>query len=164
MTRGVEAGPRMHWNTSKRIARVAATGIIVVGLAGFGLAGCDSDSSKSSSSSTSTSTKDDATQVFTQAGGDLSVENGETFVISLESNPSTGFVWTVAQEPDAAIVTFEDQSYEKADSTALGAPGTERFTFRAVGTGTTLIGLQYARPSGPDSPDNTNDTYTVTVG
>ncbi|MGZ8766314.1 MAG: hypothetical protein ACXW2C_11570, partial [Acidimicrobiia bacterium] len=78
----------MHWNAGKRVAPIAATGIIVVGLAGFGLAGCDSDSSKSSGSSTSTSTKDDATQVFTQAGGDLSVTNGETFVIALESNPS----------------------------------------------------------------------------
>ena len=52
----------------------------------------------------------------------------------------------------------------RPDSSAVGAPGTERFTFKAVAAGTTTIGLKYARPSDPESPDNTNDTYTVTVG
>jgi inhibitor of cysteine peptidase len=148
----------MREKLGTRVTKVAATAIVGVGLAGFG-----SDSSKASGSSTSTAVKDTSAQVFTQAGGDLSVQNGETFVIELESNPSTGFVWTVAQEPDAAIVTLENQSYKKADSTVIGASGTEQFSFRAAGTGTTTIGLKYARPSDPDSPDNTNDTYTVTV-
>jgi inhibitor of cysteine peptidase len=153
----------MREQSVKRFGTVAAA-IVVVGLAGLGLAGCGSDSSKSSGSSTSTTAaKNPSTEVFTQAGGDLSVEKGETFVIELASNPSTGFVWTVAQEPDAAIVTLENQIYNKADSTAIGAPGTEQFSFRAVGTGTTTIGLKYARPSDPDSPDNTNNTYTVMV-
>ena len=154
----------MHGNVTRRVTQVGVAGIVVVGLGAFGLAGCGSDSSTSSNSSTSTTTKRDSAQVFTQAGGDLSVSKGETFVIALESNPSTGFVWTVAQAPDSAVVTLEDQTYEKPDSSAMGAPGTERFTFKAVAAGTTTIGLRYARPSDPDSPDNTNDTYTVTVG
>jgi len=102
--------------------------------------------------------------VFTQGGGDLTVTKGETFEIVLTSNPSTGFVWTVAEEADTAVVTLEDQAYEKPDSSAMGAPGTERFTFKAVGTGTTTMALKYARPSDPDSPDNTTNTYAVNVG
>ena len=154
----------MFGHMTRRVTRIGVAGIVVVGLGAFGVAGCGSDSSTSSSSSTSTTAKEGSAPVFTQAGGDLSVTKGETFVIARESNPSTGFVWTVSQAPDAAVVTLEDQTYEKPDSSAMGAPGTERFTFRAVGTGTTTIALSYSRPSAPDSPDNTNDTYTVTVG
>jgi len=102
--------------------------------------------------------------VFTQAGGEIAVTKGETFEIVLTSNPSTGFVWTVAEAPDTAVVTLEDQAYEKPDSSAMGAPGTERFTFKAVGAGATTMALKYARPSDPDSPDNTTNTYAVNVG
>jgi inhibitor of cysteine peptidase len=147
--------------------RRIAPGVAVVALVSIGIAGCgsDGDSSSSSSSSTSSTTqKGSDSEVFTQAGGELAVTKGETFEIALASNPSTGFVWTVAQEPDAAILTLEDQAYEKPDSSAMGAPGTERFTFKAVGTGATVMALKYARPSDPDSPDNTTNTYSVTVG
>ncbi len=152
----------MYRNALRRVASTVA----VVALVGVGISGCGSDSdssSSSNSSSSSTSAKDSGTKVFTQAGGDLTVTKGETFEIVLTSNPSTGFVWTVAEEPDTAVVTLEDQAYEKPDSSAMGAPGTERFTFKAAGTGTTTMALKYARPSDPDSPDNTTNTYTVTV-
>ena len=148
-----------------RSVRLVIVGAVIVVLAGVGLAGCGSDSKSSdSSSSTSTTGKSGGDeQVFTQTSGSLSVTSAEQFVIALDSNPSTGFVWTVAQTPDAAVVTLEGQTYVKSDSTAMGAPGTERFTFKAVAPGSTTIGLKYARPSDPDSPDNTNTTYTVTV-
>jgi inhibitor of cysteine peptidase len=145
----------------RRVTHGGIAAILVVGSGVLGIAGCGSDSK--SSSSTSASTKDGGPMVFTKAGGDISVSTGDTFVIELESNPSTGFIWTVSQAPDAAVVTLEGQAYEKPDSSALGAPGTERFTFEAVATGTTTIALEYSRPSAPDSPDNTTNTYTVTV-
>jgi inhibitor of cysteine peptidase len=149
----------VHRNAFRRIAPTIA----VVALAGIGIAGCGSDSDSSSSSSSSTSAEDSGGKVFTQAGGEITVTNGEAFEIVVDSNPSTGFVWTVAEEPDSAVATLEDQVYEKPDSSALGAPGTERFTFKAVGTGTTTVALNYARPSDPDSSDNTTDSYTITV-
>jgi predicted secreted protein len=45
----------------------------------------------------------------------------------------------------------------------MGAPGTERFTLKAVGEGSTTMVLTYARPSDPDSPDDTTVTYSMTV-
>jgi inhibitor of cysteine peptidase len=144
----------------------ATAGIAVVALVGIGIAGCGSDSKSSSSSdssSTSSTTTKTEVKVYDSAGGDITATTGETFEVVLDSNPSTGFVWTVAQAPDPAVVTLEDQAYEKPDSSAMGAPGTERFTFKAVGSGTTTMALKYARPSDPDSPDNSTVTYTVTV-
>ncbi len=151
-------------STGSRSVRLVIGGVVLAVLAGVGLAGCGSDSKSSDSSSSTTTTKGGGDeQVFTQTSGSLSVTSGETFVIALDSNPSTGFVWTVTQAPDAAVVALEDQTYVKSDSTAIGAPGTERFMFKAVAPGSTTIGLKYARPSDPNSPDNTNTTYTVTV-
>ncbi len=152
----------MYSATLRRVAPALA----VVALVGVGIAGCGSDSdssSSSSSSSSSTSAKDGGTKVFTQAGGEITVTKGETFEIVLDSNPSTGFVWTVEEKPDAAVVTLEDQAYVKPNSSAMGAPGTERFTFKAVGKGATTMALKYSRPSTPDSSENTTNAYSVNV-
>jgi predicted secreted protein len=101
--------------------------------------------------------------VYTNKGGDLTVSAKRAFVIALESNPSTGFAWTITQKPDAKIVKFQKKQYVQPKSSAVGAAGTERFRFKALKPGQATITLKYSKPDTPDAPDNLNYTYNVTV-
>lgn len=74
------------------------------------------------------------------------VEKGEEFTIALESNPTTGYRWMLQKELDEKIITLQKTEFEEPESNLLGAPGEERWTFKAVGLGRTTIELKYARP------------------
>jgi inhibitor of cysteine peptidase len=82
-------------------------------------------------------------------GRTVAVEQGQVLVISLASNPTTGYLWEV-QEVDGAILRQEGEAeYVASDSgqTPLaGAGGTETFRFRAEGSGETQLTLVYRRP------------------
>ena len=81
----------------------------------------------------------------------------------LESNPSRGYSWELAGPLDEAIVTSLGSDHEAADGDAVGAPGTQDLSFKAVGAGTTTIALQYVRPWETDvAPAETKD-YAVNV-
>ena len=87
---------------------------------------------------------------------------GQDIVIALESNPTTGYTWRVSGRVDQAIVGLISSDYEPSLSTALGAGGHQRWTFRAVGRGTTTIRLDYARSWELTSPAK-SATFTVVV-
>jgi len=87
---------------------------------------------------------------------------GQDIVIALESNPTTGYGWQVGGRVDSAIVAQISSDYEPSPSTALGAGGHQRWTFRAVGRGTTTIRLDYARPWELTSPVKST-TFTLVV-
>lgn len=77
---------------------------------------------------------------------DVELSVGQTLDVTLCSNASTGFAW----EPP---VWSGDQSVELLEvaddppATALpGAAGTQVFTFRGTGAGTTLIEFIYSQP------------------
>ena len=104
---------------------------------------------------------DDDGEVFTSSPVDVDVD--DTFTIELESNPSTGYSWELAAPLDEAIVTSLGSDHEAGDSDAVGAPGTQELSFKAVGAGTTTIALQYVRPWETDvAPAETQD-FTVNV-
>lgn len=74
------------------------------------------------------------------------VEKGEEFTVVLESNPTTGYRWMLLKELDEKIITLQKMEYEEPKTDLLGAPGEERWTFKAEGLGRTTIELKYARP------------------
>ena len=87
---------------------------------------------------------------------------GQDIVIALESNPTTGYTWRVAGRVDPAIVALISSDYEPSPSTALGSGGRQRWTFRAVGRGTTTLRFDYARPWELTSPVKST-TFTLVV-
>lgn len=100
-------------------------------------------------------------EVFTSSPIDVGVD--DTFTIELEANPSTGYSWELAGPLDEAIVVSLGSDHEAGDSDAVGTPGTQEMSFRAVGAGTTTIALQYVRPWETDvAPAETKD-FTVNV-
>ena len=100
-------------------------------------------------------------EVYTSSPIDVSVD--DTFTIELEANPSTGYSWELAGPLDEAIVVSLGSDHEAGDSDAVGAPGTQKLSFRAVGEGSTTIALQYVRPWETDVAPAETEDFTVNV-
>jgi inhibitor of cysteine peptidase len=83
-------------------------------------------------------TPDQSTSVELQVGGDL--------VVTVCSNASTGFSWVVPTVGDPAVIGIVGATTQGPESTMPGAPGTQTFTFHAVGPGSTTTVLSYDRP------------------
>ncbi|MGA3360068.1 MAG: protease inhibitor I42 family protein [Halobacteriota archaeon] len=139
---------------------VAASLIVVISLAlAVGCAGCTSSTTPSPSPSTTTAAVSTAVASNASAalGGNtsnatalreatnLTVVQGQNFTIQLQSNPSTGYQW----EPtyNNASITLVNQTYVASNISALGAPGTDLFTFLATQTGTSVITFNYVSPA-----------------
>lgn len=80
----------------------------------------------------------------------LEVQVGETFEVKLCSNPTTGFQWSEnAQISDAVILKQESHKFigpESEPPPAVGTPGQEVWTFKALEQGSADIYLEYSRP------------------
>jgi inhibitor of cysteine peptidase len=96
-------------------------------------------------------------------GASVKLADGGTLVISLESNPSTGFAWTIAEPAPSQLESQGDPVYvPPAETTPIvGAPGTEVFTLTAAAAGTAELKLEYRRSFEPDVP--AEKTFAVTV-
>lgn len=90
----------------------------------------------------------------------LVVRPGQTFDIVLNTQPGTGYSWTVANEPDPNVVTLQDSQVLPPQMGLPGANERACFEFTAVAVGTTQVELVYARPFEPDTPAQ---AVTVTV-
>ena len=81
-------------------------------------------------------------------GKQISVNSGDVVILTLVSNPTTGYSWQVMEIDDAILVQDSDPDYKQSPGSEglVGAGGTETFRFKAVGTGETMLKLGYMRP------------------
>jgi inhibitor of cysteine peptidase len=92
----------------------------------------------------------------------LSVDN--TLVVKLGSNYSTPYRWTAdAKIGDSSILKQTSHKFVQPTSDALGAPGTEVWTFTALKPGTTTITTSYTSFVGKDAKPACTYTANVTV-
>ena len=78
---------------------------------------------------------------------DVEIAKGNTLVVTLFSNGTTGFSWDEnAQIADEGVIQQLKHEYIGAETNIPGAPGSEEWTFEAVNAGTTTIYLEYSRP------------------
>jgi len=78
-------------------------------------------------------------------GADVNLKSGQTFTVSLEGSPTTGYSWEVT-EFDPAVIEWSGEADYKADSMLIGSGGVFKFTFKAVAAGTSSLKLVYQRP------------------
>jgi inhibitor of cysteine peptidase len=80
-------------------------------------------------------------------GMSFAVALGTTIVVTLASNPSTGFRWEIVSPLPAALVETVTPEYipPGAMSVVVGSAGAERFRMQAVSTGTAVLQLVYHR-------------------
>jgi inhibitor of cysteine peptidase len=148
----------------RRIMFILATLSAVV------LLGCSSDSSSDSTTST---TADDSATTTTEASSDdgpvvtepgpVSLEVGGRVTLELAANPTTGYQWELAAEPDTSIVTIVSDTFVAPDSSAMGAGGTQRMVVEGVAAGTASIELRYVRPWETDAEPAETATFELTV-
>jgi inhibitor of cysteine peptidase len=78
----------------------------------------------------------------------VEVEEGQTLIITLESNPTTGFRWEVARVDASVLQQQGEAEYNASDSKEpplVGAGGTETLRFKAMKAGQTTLELIYHR-------------------
>jgi inhibitor of cysteine peptidase len=82
-------------------------------------------------------------------GSQVELSAGQVLVITLASNPTTGYRWEVI-DLDTAVLRqvgeAEFQSSDAGDAPLVGAGGVEVFHFEAAGSGQTALTLVYHRP------------------
>jgi inhibitor of cysteine peptidase len=75
----------------------------------------------------------------------FSVKPQTPIVVTLASNPSTGYRWKLAPQRVHGVVRLVSHRYVGAKSGLPGAPGKEIWRFRAVAKGATDLGFLYLR-------------------
>ncbi|HEY8198767.1 MAG TPA: protease inhibitor I42 family protein [Candidatus Limnocylindrales bacterium] len=95
------------------------------------------------------------------SGSAIEVPNGQSIVIRLDANSTTGYSWQQAPGLDESVVKFVSESYQQATASPgmVGVGGTDTWTYEAVGAGTTTIALAYQRASDPTA----TQSFTVNV-
>ncbi|MGA9348903.1 MAG: C1 family peptidase [Anaerolineae bacterium] len=78
-------------------------------------------------------------------GGLAELGADQVLVITLESNPSTGYLWEVAEISKNVLYQVGTTELQQT-SPLLGAPGKQILRFRPVGAGRSTLKLVYHRP------------------
>lgn len=95
--------------------------------------------------------------------GPLTVASGQQFVVTLESNPTTGYQWQLAAPLDGTILKLMETEYTAPGTGLIGAAGRETWIFQSVGRGKTVISLKYVRPWEKDVPPVKTAEFLVVV-
>lgn len=98
-------------------------------------------------------------------GGQAELEMGQILVVTLESNPSTGYHWEISKITNSLLVQLGEPEFKPADTTEMpmvGTGGWEIFRFKAVRAGQTTLELVYHR-SWEDAEPLKNFTIQVNV-
>lgn len=123
---------------------------------------CSGSASRDSSSTKTTTTIDNGKVV--SASGPIALEVGERATIELEANPTTGFQWAFAAEPDDAVVRVISDTYVAPATAAVGTGGQQTIVIEGVAAGSTTIELAYGRPWEADVAPAKSTSFAVTVG
>ena len=82
-------------------------------------------------------------------GGEKALEQGQILIVTLESNPTTGYSWEMVEDPNLILEQIgkaEFKPVEQSNPPIVGAGGWEVFRFEAISPGRQTLGLVYRRP------------------
>jgi predicted secreted protein len=104
-----------------------------------------------------------APKTFGEKDTTIAVDEGQTFVIRLVENPTTGYQWSHVIA-DEGIIQFTKEEYkaDSQDTNLVGGGGIKDITFKAAKKGTTTITLTNER-SWEQNPDDKKIVYNVEV-
>ena len=100
-------------------------------------------------------------------GKSFTVSKGAPFVVTLATNPSTGYHWSGGQESPGGVhvgVRWVSRRYVPPATSRPGARGTEVFRFRSEGPDSGTVGLFISRVRGHNRFDQTvAQSFAVTI-
>jgi len=93
----------------------------------------------------------------------LEVDVGDSFTVTLCSNPTTGFQWSeTAEISDPAVLEQVNHEFvPPEDENIVGGAGKEVWTFKALKEGNSTISMEYSQPW--EGGDKEEWTFTLTV-
>ena len=95
--------------------------------------------------------------VYTKSDNEITASVGDSFVIELEGNPTTGYEWKLHFDSDK--LKLLDQQFKVGGS--VGAGGAQQFKVEALKSGQTTIRAVYKRAWESDSLEE--HTFRVKV-
>ena len=94
-------------------------------------------------------------------GSQVELKKGQSLVIQIEGNPTTGYTWEAVELED--ILRQVGETEFEADSKLTGAGGVQTLRFEAVKAGSTTLKLVYHRPWEKDTAPAETCTFPVVV-
>jgi inhibitor of cysteine peptidase len=88
---------------------------------------------------------------FREQGGNVTEEAeigawSDLLMVSLCSNPTTGFKWELTEVTDEDVIVYDDNEYVSLEAGGVeGASGTEVWTFKVLKAGSSNITMEYSR-------------------
>jgi len=138
------------------IAVILLATLLVAGL----VAGCGS--STKTTPTTPTTPKKTTIKVYTESTKNITAKVGESFIISLKSNPTTGYTWQITGPLSPAVTKVSSTFVPSPNpSSAVGTGGIQNFTFKAASAGQALIQMEYLQAGGGANGGSANFNVTV---
>ena len=95
-------------------------------------------------------------------GQTVELSEGEVLVIELDSNPSTGYIWS-PQDLDEAVLRQRNESQFRPESDLFGAPAKQVLEFEAIAAEPTTLDLVYQRPWEKQMQGQSAPTFSISV-
>jgi predicted secreted protein len=93
----------------------------------------------------------------------IQIEPQQRFSVTLESNRVTGYHWELAKPIDSRYLVFIKKKYTKPEYKLSGKMGHEKWDFRSLAIGETLISMKYLQPWEQDAPPLRTQEFKVKI-
>ena len=98
-------------------------------------------------------------------GSEFELKKGQSLVISLDANPTTGYTWEVVEPEDEQVLRQVGEIEFEPESDLIGAGGVQIIRFEVVNAGRAAVKLVYHRPWETDvEPLKTFAIHVVACG
>ncbi len=97
------------------------------------------------------------------SGRAVSLSEGQDLVVTLTSNPSTGYGWSYQSSTSGVLSPVGETEYLPDEPVRIGSGGRERLRFTALRAGRTTLVFQYRQPWDTSSPAQETVSYDVVV-
>jgi len=88
---------------------------------------------------------------------------GQSFTITLESNPTTGYMWQFAKPLDKNLLELIRSSHSVNNRKLVGSPGKQLWSINALKAGKTVIFFKYMRPWEKDKPPVKEESFVIII-
>ena len=103
----------------------------------------------------------DLTVTTEENGQTVQLEVGQTLVVELVENQSTGYLWNFTEEPDPRVLSPVEDDYDVDDPDAEGSSGVHSWRFDAVAPGSTSLAMQNYFQTEPEKQGS--DPFSIEV-
>ena len=99
-------------------------------------------------------------------GGQIELEQGQILVVTLQSNPTTGYSWEKAENQEPILEQIGETEFKQTETNwppVIGAGGWEIFRFKAMSPGKMALQIVYRRPWEEDVEPVDSFSLDVTI-